>query len=120
MRDTFWHQGWITPPLYCLQCINFRLPKEDKMPVKRHVVTIVIEDIALAFQPVSDLLHSHASYILLRVGYPMRDWGASVIFLVMEMTTPEMGAFSGKLGMVPGLNVKTQTLRIEQGDNNEV
>ena len=120
MRDTFWHQGWITPPLYCLQCINFRLPKEDKMPVKRHVVTIVIEDIAIAFQPVSDLLHSHAPYILLRVGYPMRDWGASVIFLVMEMTTPEMGAFSGKLGMVPGLNVKTQTLRIEQGDNNEV
>jgi hypothetical protein len=50
----------------------------------------------------------------------MRDWGASVIFLVMEMTTPEMGAFSGKLGMIPGLKVKTQTLRIEQGDNNEV
>lgn len=90
------------------------------MPIKRHVVTIVIDDIGLAFQPVSDLLHNHASYILLRVGYPMRDWGASVIFLVMEMTTPEMGAFSGKLGMIPGLKVKTQTLRIEQGDNNEI
>ncbi|MCB5253524.1 MAG: iron-only hydrogenase system regulator [Candidatus Cloacimonadaceae bacterium] len=89
------------------------------MPVKRHVVTIVIEDIKLAFQPVSELLHSHASYILLRVGYPMRDWGASVIFLVMEMTTSEMGAFSGKLGMVQGLNVKTVTLKIEQGDKNE-
>ena len=120
MRDTFWHQGWISPPLKCLLCINFSPAKEDNMTLKRHVVTIVIDDIELAFQPVSELLHSHASYILLRVGYPMRDWGASAIFLVMEMTTPEMGAFSGKLGMIPGLKVKTQTLKIEQGDKNEV
>jgi putative iron-only hydrogenase system regulator len=89
------------------------------MPVKRHIVTIVIDDIEQAFQPVSELLHAYASHIHLRVGYPMRDWGASAIFLVMEMTTPEMGAFSGKLGMISGLKVKTQTLKIDQGDTNE-
>ena len=87
------------------------------MNLKRHVVTIVIDDIDLAFQPVSELLHDYASHILLRVGYPMRDWGVSAIFLVMEMNTADMGAFSGKLGMMQGVKVKTTTLKI--GDPHE-
>ncbi|MCB5260316.1 MAG: iron-only hydrogenase system regulator [Candidatus Cloacimonetes bacterium] len=87
--------------------------------LKRHVVTIIVDDINEAFQPVSDLLHANAQHILLRVGYPMRDWGASVIFLIMELTTERMGAFSGKLGMINGVRVKTQTLKIERGDKNE-
>lgn len=87
------------------------------MNLKRHVVTIVIDDIDLAFQPVSELLHAYASHILLRVGYPMRDWGVSAIFLVMEMNTSDMGAFSGKLGMMQGVKVKTTTLKI--GDPHE-
>ncbi|HHV37750.1 MAG TPA: iron-only hydrogenase system regulator [Candidatus Cloacimonetes bacterium] len=90
------------------------------MELKRHIVTIVVHDIDKAFQPVSDFLHLNAESILLRVGYPMRDWGVSVIFLVMELTTPQMGAFSGKLGMIPGVNVRTQTLKIDkQGDTDE-
>ncbi len=82
------------------------------MSIKRHVVTIVIDDIDAAFQPVSELLHDYASHILLRVGYPMRDLGVSAIFLVMQLETAEMGAFSGKLGMMQGVKVKTTTLKI--------
>jgi putative iron-only hydrogenase system regulator len=89
------------------------------MTPRRHVVTIVVDDIEKAFQPVSEILHAHASFIHLRVGYPMREWGASVIFLVMEMTTSQMGAFSGKLGMISGVKVKSLTLKIDQGDPNE-
>jgi len=70
------------------------------MPEKRHVVSIIVEDIENAFHPVSELLHSYAAHILLRVGYPMRDLGVSVIFLIMELSTAEMGAFSGKLGQI--------------------
>jgi len=83
------------------------------MGKKRHVVTIVIDDIESAFQPVSDLLHSYAESILLRVGYPMREKGVSVIFLVMELDPDQMGAFSGKLGQMPGVKVKTITLKID-------
>lgn len=82
------------------------------MTPKRHVLTIVIDDVEKAFQPVSELLHAYAPHILLRVGYPMRDWDASVIFLVVELSTSEMGAFSGKLGMMQGVSVKTITLKI--------
>jgi putative iron-only hydrogenase system regulator len=89
------------------------------MPKKRHVVSIIVEDIENAFHPVSEILHSYAQNILLRVGYPMRDWGVSVIFLIMELSTAEMGAFSGKLGMIKSVKVKAQTLKIDQGEINE-
>jgi len=89
------------------------------MNLKRHVVTIIVEDIETAYHPVSELLHSYAPSILLRVGYPMRDWGVSTIFLVMELSTADMGAFSGKLGQMKSVKVKTVTLKIYQGETNE-
>jgi len=81
---------------------------EDKI----HVVTIVIDDVEEAFHPVSELLHNYALKIKLRVGYPMRDKNVSVIFLVMEMSLDEMGAFSGKLGQLKSVKVKSITLKI--------
>jgi putative iron-only hydrogenase system regulator len=81
---------------------------EDKV----HVVTIVISNIEDAYHPVTELLHGYASKIKLRVGYPMQDKQASVIFLVMEMNLDEMGAFSGKLGQLKSVKVKTITLKI--------
>ena len=82
------------------------------MESKRHIVTIVVDDIELAFTPVSDLIHSYASHILLRVGYPMKDKNVSVIFLIMELGLDDLGAFSGKLGQIPNVKVKTMTLKI--------
>lgn len=83
------------------------------MELKRHVVTIVIDDIEQAFNPVSDLLHEFASHILLRVGYPMRDKNVSVIFLIMELSPDDMGAFSGKLGQIKFVKVKSIALKID-------
>lgn len=82
------------------------------MDLKRHVVTIVVEDTQQAFHPVNELLHSYAPHVLLRVGYPMRDKGVSVIFLVMDLTIEEMGAFFRKLGQINCVKVKTITLNI--------
>ncbi|MDZ4182883.1 MAG: TM1266 family iron-only hydrogenase system putative regulator [Candidatus Cloacimonadaceae bacterium] len=83
------------------------------MDPKRHVVTIVIDDVERAFAPVSELLHNYAEHILLRVGYPMRDKNVSVIFLVMELSLDAMGAFSGKLGQLDSVKVKSITLKID-------
>jgi len=78
----------------------------------RHVVTIIVEDLASAFNPVSELLHAYAEHILLRVGYPMKDKGVSVIFLVIELDLDQLGAFTGKLGQIEHVRVKTITLKI--------
>ena len=84
------------------------------MEAKRHIVSIIVEDKDIAFHPVSELLHQYATSILLRVGYPMPECGVSVIFLIMEMETSAMSAFSGKLGQIKAVKVKTTTLRIEE------
>ncbi|PKN75683.1 MAG: iron-only hydrogenase system regulator [Candidatus Cloacimonetes bacterium HGW-Cloacimonetes-2] len=83
------------------------------MEMMRHVVTIVVGDVDKAFVPVSDLLHEYAKHIHLRVGYPMRDKNVSVIFLIIELDPDDMGAFSGKLGQIKSVKVKTIKLKID-------
>lgn len=82
------------------------------MEAKVHIVTIVVNNIEDAYHPVTELLHNYAPKIKLRVGYPMHEKSVSVIFLVMEMTLDEMGAFSGKLGQLKSVKVKSITLKI--------
>ncbi|HOD18105.1 MAG TPA: iron-only hydrogenase system regulator [Candidatus Cloacimonadota bacterium] len=82
------------------------------MEKKVHVVTVIINDINAAYLAVNELLHDYAQSIKLRVGYPMRDKNVSVIFLVMELTPDEMGAFSGKLGQMKSVKVKSTALKI--------
>jgi hypothetical protein len=75
------------------------------MDPKRHVVTIVIDDIDKAFQPVSELLHAYAPHILLRVGFPC---GIGGIGNIPGNGTGygTNGCLFGKLGMMQGVKVK--------------
>lgn len=82
------------------------------MELQRHIVTIVVEDIEEAFNPVSELIHKFAPHVLMRLGYPMRDKNVSVIFLIMEADLDTLGSFSGKLGQIRSVRVKTMTLKI--------
>ena len=84
-----------------------------------HILTIIMEDRESAFHPVNELLHSYAPHILLRVGYPMRDLGVAVIFLIVELPIAEMGSFSGKLGQIKSVKVQVTTLKFEKGEKNE-
>ncbi|HNV92799.1 MAG TPA: iron-only hydrogenase system regulator [Candidatus Cloacimonas sp.] len=84
-----------------------------------HILTIIMEDRESAFHPVNELLHSYAPHILLRVGYPMRDLGVAVIFLIVELPIAEMGSFSGKLGQIKSVKVQVTTLKLEKGEKNE-
>ncbi|HNU53585.1 MAG TPA: iron-only hydrogenase system regulator [Candidatus Syntrophosphaera sp.] len=82
------------------------------MELQRHIVTIIVEDVEAAFNPVSELIHKFGPQVLLRVGYPMRDRNVSVIFLVIEADLDTLGSFSGKLGQIRSVRVKTMTLKI--------
>ena len=86
------------------------------MDMKRYIVTIIIDDIECAYHPVTELLHDYAGRIRLRLGYPMRGKDVSVIFLVIDLTIDEMGAFSGKLGQMNGVRVKSLLLKVDKED----
>lgn len=58
-------------------------------------------------ETVNRVLSEHAELILARVGLPRRDRGVSVITLVVEATTDELGTLTGRLGAIDGVSVKS-------------
>ena len=70
------------------------------------VVGIVIENFENA-NKVNEVLHDFANIIVGRMGIPYRDRGISVISLIVDGTTDELSAMTGKLGKIEGVNVKS-------------
>ena len=82
------------------------------METKYQTLTISIYDRDLSYKSVSELLHSIADKIVLRTGYPIPDKNAAIIFLILQMTNDELGALSGKLGLIKSVKVKATTLNL--------
>lgn len=78
------------------------------------VVGIVIEEFESA-KTVNETLHELASIIVGRMGIPRKDRGISIISLIVEGTTDEISALTGKLGKISGVNVKSAlTKKLEE------
>lgn len=69
------------------------------------VIGIVIEDLS-EIDKVNDILHQYGNIIIGRMGVPYREKGVNVISIIVNGTTDEIGALSGKLGKIQGLSVK--------------
>jgi putative iron-only hydrogenase system regulator len=67
---------------------------------------IIIED-GDRVDTLNRIISAHASMILGRQGIPLRDRQMSVISLVFEGTTDELGSLTGQLGRIPGIRVKS-------------
>ena len=65
-------------------------------------------------EAVNHVLSGHAELILARVGLPRRDRGVSVITLVVEATTDELGELTGRLGTIPGVSVKSALSKLSK------
>ncbi len=70
------------------------------------VIGIVIEDQDCVTE-VNDILHQYGDIIVGRMGVPYRERGLNVISLIVDGTTDEIGALTGKLGKLKGLSVKS-------------
>lgn len=66
-------------------------------------------------QLLNDIISKHSQIIIARQGLP-RSNGQSVISLVLEGTTDEMGSLTGQLGRVKGIQVKSVLLKNSQND----
>jgi len=67
-------------------------------------------------EEVNRVLSEHADLILARVGLPRREKGLSVITLVVEATTDELGALTGSLGKIAGVSVKSALAKERKGE----
>ncbi|WP_234123071.1 TM1266 family iron-only hydrogenase system putative regulator [Clostridium hydrogenum] len=70
------------------------------------VVGIIIENIEMASE-VNQILHTYSSIIVGRMGIPYREKGISVISIIVDGTSDELSAMTGKLGKISGVSVKS-------------
>jgi len=75
------------------------------------VIGIIVENMDSAAS-LNAILHEYADIILGRLGVPYREKSISVISLIVEGTTDQLGALTGKLGKLPGVKVKSTLTKI--------
>lgn len=65
---------------------------------------------------VNDILSRHSGIILCRMGFPKQNRN-SIISLILEGTTDEIGALTGQLGRLSGIEVKSALLKSRSNEN---
>ncbi|MBT3385500.1 MAG: CopG family transcriptional regulator [Prolixibacteraceae bacterium] len=70
-------------------------------------VGIIVDDREKCSGVVNDILSQFSELILARTGLPNAKGNTSIITLVIDATTNELGDLTGKLGSVPGVSVKS-------------
>lgn len=70
-------------------------------------VGIIIDNRKKTADEVNHILSEFGDIIMARTGIPYKDKDCCVITLVIDATTDELGAFTGKLGNIAGISVKS-------------
>ena len=85
---------------------------EHSAPQRLGTLAILVTNRAQV-STVNALISQHEHLILGRIGLPYRKKSVSIIVLLVEGTTDELGAFSGKLGSVPGIKSRSAVFHEE-------
>jgi putative iron-only hydrogenase system regulator len=77
------------------------------MDKRMGVVSVIVGNRKQDAGMVNDIISRHGELVLARMGVPCRDRGVSVIALIIEATTNEVGSLTGQLGSLPSVRVKS-------------
>ena len=81
------------------------------------VIGIVIDDPKHSAEAVNELLSAFSDIIIGRMGIPYQKRSVSVISVMVDGTNERIGALSGKLGRIQGVNAKSVlSNKIYQGE----
>lgn len=85
------------------------------------VISCIISD-SESSSAVNLKLHEYSESIIARLGVPCREYGVSVISIVLHGSSNTISTLSGALGKIPGVKVKSVQVKVgEQGtDNSDV
>lgn len=82
---------------------------------KRVGTALILIETRENVQSLNDTISKHSAIIIGRQGLP-RSNGQSVISLVLEGTTDEIGSLTGQLGRLKGIQVKSVLLKNMQNE----
>jgi putative iron-only hydrogenase system regulator len=71
------------------------------------VVSIIIHNRKESAMRVNEILTQHGEVIIGRMGIPYEPKGINIIALIINGTTDDIGALTGKLGVVADVEVKS-------------
>lgn len=71
------------------------------------IVGIVVEDPRQAAELVNRILSHYGDIIIGRMGLPYQKRSVCIISVMVDGTNDQIGALTGKLGRIPGVNVKS-------------
>lgn len=70
------------------------------------VIAIIVEN-SNSVQRVNSILSTYSELIVGRMGVPYKEKEVKVISIIVDGTTDEIGALTGKLGRLDGVTVKS-------------
>ncbi len=71
------------------------------------LIGISIADRRSSALKVNEILGRYGDMIVARTGLPYQERGVSVIAVIIDASTNDLGALTGKLGMIRGVQVKS-------------
>ena len=78
------------------------------------LIAILIKDRESSAQKVNSLLSNFGHVIVGRMGIPYEKRKVFLISLMVDGTTDEIGALTGKIGMIQGVSVKSNLVQIPE------
>lgn len=75
------------------------------METRVAVISIIIEDSG-SVQPMNEVLHQYADYIIGRMGIPYRAKGINIISIAVDAPMNVINTLSGRIGKLPGVSAK--------------
>ncbi|MCE5276227.1 MAG: TM1266 family iron-only hydrogenase system putative regulator [Syntrophaceae bacterium] len=75
------------------------------------VVSVIIHNRRESAMKVNEILTQHGQVIIGRMGMPYEPKGINIIALIINGTTDDIGALTGKLGLLADVEVKSVLTR---------
>lgn len=83
------------------------------METRIAIIGIIVEN-SDSIEKLNATLHEYSDYIVGRMGIPYKKRHIQVISVVMDAPNDVISALSGKLGMLPNVNIKTVYSKVTQ------
>ena len=84
----------------------FYWEEKTEMETRIALIGIIVDDIS-STERLNSVLHEFGQYIVGRMGVPYREKEVCIISVVIDAPNDIISSLSGKLGMLPGINIKT-------------
>jgi putative iron-only hydrogenase system regulator len=81
---------------------------------KRIGAMIILVENQESVPKLNQILSGYSDIIIGRQGLPLHDKGVRIISLIIEGSTDQLGALSGKIGRLSGLQVKSVLTRSKE------